>query len=300
MDYLNSFWNWWVIAISVGTILACWWLLHWTKGVSDRSDDDDGSTGHVWDEDIRELNTPLPRWWLHLFNITIVFALVYLALFPGLGNFAGIKSWTQVGQFNEEVARATAIQESVFARFRDMDGAALMADQEAREIGGRLFGNNCAMCHGSDGRGAKSFPNLTDDDWLYGGDPDTILTTLHQGRNGNMPAKGTMPGMTSEQVDQVVNYVLSFSDRAKDEEAAAKGEQVFAQACVACHGQDGKGNQAMGAPNLTDNTWLYGSTYEWIKETVVNGRANQMPAQGDRLSDDQIQILAAYVYSLSN
>ena len=168
------------------------------------------------------------------------------------------------------------------------------------KIGQRLFANNCAVCHGSAARGQVGFPNLTDDDWLWGGTPEAILETLHNGRMGNMPAKGTMPGMTNEQVDQVVNYVLSFSGREKDAEAAKAGEQVFAQACVACHGPEGKGMEAMGAPNLTDNTWLYGSTYEWIRETVVHGRQNQMPAQDRLLSDDQIQILAAYVYSLSN
>jgi len=168
------------------------------------------------------------------------------------------------------------------------------------KIGQRLFANNCSVCHGTAARGQVGFPNLTDEDWLWGGQPDQILHSIAQGRNGNMPAKGVMPNMTNEQVDQVVNYVLSFSGREEDAEAAKAGAKVFAQACVACHGPEGKGMEAMGAPNLTDNVWLYGSTYEWIKETVMNGRQNQMPAQEGRLTDDQIQILAAYVYSLSN
>jgi cytochrome c oxidase cbb3-type subunit 3 len=296
MEYLNSFWHWFVIAISIGSILGCWWLLHWTKGVSDRSEDDDGSTGHVWDEDIRELNTPLPRWWLHLFNITIIFALVYLALFPGLGNFAGIKGWTQIEQYNAEIASATAAQESVFARFRDMDGAALMADNEAREIGGRLFANNCAMCHGSDGRGAKGFPNLADDDWLYGGDFDTILVALENGRSGMMPAQAAVLG--EDGVREMVAYVQQLSGQKADPEMAAAGKARF-MVCGACHGMDGKGNQLLGAPNLTDDIWLYGGHPSDIEYTLINGRNGKMPAFKDTLSEDRRRLIAAYVMGLS-
>lgn len=296
MEYLNSFWHWFVIAISIGSILGCWWLLHWTKGVSDRSDDDDGSTGHVWDEDIRELNTPLPRWWLHLFNITIIFALVYLALFPGLGNFSGIKGWTQIEQYNAEMANATAAQESVFARFRDMDGAALMADDEAREIGGRLFANNCAMCHGSDGRGAKGFPNLADDDWLYGGDFDTILVALENGRSGMMPAQAAVLG--EDGVREMVAYVQQLSGQKADPEMAAAGKARF-MVCGACHGMDGKGNQLLGAPNLTDDIWLYGGHPSDIEYTLINGRNGKMPAFKDTLSEDRRRLIAAYVMGLS-
>lgn len=297
MEYLNSFWHWWVIAISIGTILACWWLLHWTKGVSDRSDDDDGSTGHVWDENIRELNTPLPRWWLHLFNITIVFALIYLALFPGLGNFAGIKGWTQIGQYNAEVASATAVQEGVFARFRDMDGAGLMADQEAMEIGGRLFGNNCAMCHGSDGRGAKSFPNLADNDWLYGGSYDQVLTSITGGRAGLMPAQTAILG--EDGVREVVAYVQQLSGQKADPEMAEAGQARF-MVCGACHGMDGTGNQLLGAPNLTDDIWLYGGHPSDIEFTLTNGRNGNMPAHENLLNEDRRRLVAAYVKGLSD
>ena len=296
---MSTFWSIWISVIVLGTVFGCWWLLYATRKGQTTDTETNKTVGHSFDG-IEEYDNPLPKWWYYLFIATCVFALGYLALYPGLGNYKGLLGWTAENQWQAEMQQADARYGELYAKFGDTPVAELAENDDAMKMGQRLFANNCAVCHGSAGRGSLGFPNLTDDDWLYGGDPDTILTTLHQGRNGNMPAKGTMPCMTSEQVDQVVNYVLSFSDRAKDEEAAAKGEQVFAQACVACHGQDGKGNQAMGAPNLTDNTWLYGSTYEWIKETVVNGRANQMPAQGDRLSDDQIQILAAYVYSLSN
>lgn len=295
---LNSFWNWWVIIISVGSILACWWLLHWTKGVSDRSGDEAGSTGHVWDEDIRELNTPLPRWWLYLFNITIVFAFLYLAIFPGLGNFSGFLGWTQVGQYDAEMASATAAQESVFLRFRDMDGPALMADQEAREIGGRLFANNCAMCHASDGRGAKGFPNLADDDWLYGNSFDTVMASITNGRMGAMPPMGAALG--EDGVREVVAHVQQLSGQTADPEMAAAGQARFQMICMACHGMDGTGNQALGAPNLTDEIWLYGGNPADIEATVLNGRNGNMPAHGNIINEDRRRLLAAYVIGLSD
>ncbi|MFC1694728.1 cytochrome-c oxidase, cbb3-type subunit III [Pseudomonadota bacterium] len=295
---LNSFWNWWVIIISVGSILACWWLLHWTKGVSDRTEGGDGSTGHVWDENITELNTPLPRWWLHLFNITIIFALIYLAIFPGLGNFGGFLGWTQIGQYEEEVAQATVTQEAVFARFRDMDPAALMADQEARDIGGRLFGNNCAMCHGSDGRGAKGFPNLADNDWQWGGSFEQIMFTLQHGRIAAMPPFVAVLG--EEGVPEVVAYVQTLSGQKADAEMAAAGKARFQMICMACHGMDGTGNPALGAPNLTDDIWLYGSNPSDIEYAIRNGRNGKMPVFGNTLSEDHRRLLAAYVMGLSD
>jgi cytochrome c oxidase cbb3-type subunit 3 len=294
---LNSFWNWFVIIISVGSILACWWLLHWTKGVSDRSDDDDGSTGHVWDDNIRELNTPLPRWWLHLFNITIVFSLVYLALFPGLGNFGGFLGWTQLSQYDAEVASASIAQETVFARFREMDGMALIADNEALEIGRRLFANNCAMCHGSDGRGARGFPNLANDDWLWGGSYDAVMASITKGRVGAMPPLGAALG--EDGTREVVAYVQQLSGQKADTEMAAAGQARFQMVCVACHGTDGTGNQALGAPNLTDETWLYGSNPADIETTIVNGRNGNMPAHENLLNEDKRRLIAAYVKSLS-
>lgn len=295
---LNSFWNWWVIIISVGSILACWWLLHWTKGVSDRTEGGDGPTGHVWDENITELNTPLPRWWLHLFNITIVFALIYLAIFPGLGNFGGFLGWTQIGQYEEEVAQATVAQEAVFTRFRDMEPAALMADQEAKDIGGRLFGNNCAMCHGSDGRGAKGFPNLADNDWQWGGSFEQIMFTLQNGRIAAMPPFVAVLG--EEGVPEVVAYVQTLSGQKADAEMAVAGKARFEMICMACHGMDGTGNPALGAPNLTDDTWLYSSDPSDIEYAIRNGRNGKMPAFGNMLSEDHRRLLAAYVMGLSD
>ncbi|MGF2685243.1 cytochrome-c oxidase, cbb3-type subunit III [Marinobacter sp. DUT-3] len=296
---MSTFWSIWISVIVLGTIFGCWWLLLATRKSQTTDTETDRTTGHSFDG-IEELDNPLPKWWFYLFIATCVFSLGYLALYPGLGNFQGLLGWSSTNQWEAEVQQAEARYGELYAKYGDTPIVELADNDDAMKMGQRLFANNCAVCHGSAGRGSLGFPNLTDDDWLHGGEPDNILTTLQEGRTGNMPAKGMMPGMTSEQVDQVVNYVLSFSDRAKDAEAAEAGEEVFAQACSNCHGSDAKGNYAFGAPNLTDDTWLYGSTYEWIKETVVNGRQNKMPAQSGRLSDDQIQILAAYVYSLSN
>ena len=297
MENLNTFWNWFVIIITVISILGCWWLLHWTKGISDREGDDVDSTGHVWDDNITELNTPLPRWWLHLFNITIVFALVYLAFYPGLGNFAGKLGWTQENQYEAEIAAAEEAQEAVFSRFRSMSPEELVADEEARDIGGRLFGNNCAMCHGADGRGAKGFPNLADDDWQWGGSFDAIMTTLETGRNAIMTPFGAVLGDTG--VKEVVAYVQTLSGQKADPEMAEAGKQHFQTICMACHGMDGKGNQALGAPNLTDDIWLYGSGPADIEYAVVNGRNGMMPAFGETLNEDKRRLLSAYVLGLS-
>jgi len=294
---LNSFWNWFVIILTIGSILACWWLLHWTKGISNREGENIGSTGHVWDENLVELNAPLPRWWLHLFNITIVFALVYLVLYPGLGNVPGWLGWTEIGSYDAEVGQVHAAQEAVYARFRDADPAELMASAEANAIGRRLFANNCAMCHGSDGRGAAGFPNLTDGDWLYGNSYDQVLNTINMGRGGVMPPMGAALG--EQGVRDVSQYVLSLSGQAADPAQAAAGKAQFDLYCAACHGPDGKGNQMLGAPNLSDAIWLYGGTPEIIMETITAGRNGKMPAHKDLLNVDRQRLLAAYVLSLS-
>ena len=295
---LTSFWHWYVIIITVGTILACFWLLRWTKGISNRDEENaTGSTGHVWDEDLVELNNPLPRWWLQLFYITIGFAFIYLALFGGLGNIPGVLGWSQEGQYEAEVKAAAEAQEVIFARYRELDNDALIADAEANATGQRLFANSCAMCHGSDGRGARSFPNLADDDWLYGGSFDTVMQSIAGGRAGLMPVM--VGGLDDAAISDLVVYVQSMSGMKADADMAEKGKVHFDSLCVACHGADGSGNQALGSPRLNDDIWLYGGESETIRKTVTEGRNGNMPAHKDLLSEDRRRIIAAYVLSLS-
>lgn len=296
---LTSFWHWYVIVITVVTILACFWLLQWTKGVSNRDEKSDsaGTTGHVWDEDLVELNNPLPKWWLKLFYGTIVFAFIYLILFGGLGNIAGVLGWSQESQYEAEMQTATEAQDVIFARYRQMENDALIADSEANATGARLFANNCAMCHGSDARGARGFPNLRDNDWLYGDSFDSVMQSISSGRAGAMPV---MVGhLDAAAIADLVTYVESLSGAQVDAEMAARGKQNFDMLCVACHGPDGSGNQALGAPRLNDDIWLYGGETETITETLTAGRNGKMPAHDNLLSEDRQRLIAAYVLSLS-
>lgn len=294
---LNAFWNWFAIIVTIVSILGCWWLLHWTKGISDQEEGEVDDTGHVWDGDIRELNNPLPRWWLHLFNLTIVFALIYLVLYPGLGNISGVLGWSQLGKYEAEMAAAEQAQSAVYARFEDMSPEQLIADNEATDIGRRLYGNHCAMCHGSDGRGGPGFPNLTDDNWQWGAGYENVLTAINYGRQAAMPALGA--GWDDAQVSAVSNYVRSLGGLEHDAGQAATGKQTYDMLCVACHGPEGTGNIALGAPNLTDDVWLYGSSRESLAHTLVNGRNGNMPSHRDLMTDAQRRVLAAYVTGLS-
>lgn len=296
---MSTFWSIWISVIVLGTIFGCWWLLYATRKSQTTDTETDRTMGHSFDG-IEEYDNPLPKWWFYLFLSTCIFALGYLALYPGLGNYKGLLGWTSTNQWQAEMADADEKYGEIYAQYGNTPIPELAQNEHAMQMGQRLFANNCSVCHGTAARGQVGFPNLTNGDWQWGGEPDQILHSIAKGRNGVMTPMGTMPNMTNQQVDQVVNYVLSFSDRERDAEAAQAGEAVFAQACAACHGPEGKGMTALGAPNLTNEHWLYGSTYEWIRETVVNGRQNQMPAQEGRMTDDQIQIVAAYVYSLSN
>ena len=296
---LSSFWNWYVIVITVVTIVGCFWILQWTKGIkNDDGGDGTGSAEHVWDEDLVELNNPLPRWWLYLFYGTIIFAFVYLGLYGGLGNSDGFFGWSQEGQYEEEMIKAEETQQAIFARYREMDDLELMADAEAQATGQRLFANSCAMCHGSDGRGAKGFPNLADDDWLYGNSMDAVLTSISKGRAGAMPVM--VGGLDEKGINELVVYVQSLSGQKADESMAAGGKKSYDMLCVACHMADGTGNQALGAPNLTDNIWLYGGDPQTIKQTITEGRTGNMPAHENLLSEDRRRLLAAYVLSLSH
>lgn len=322
---MSTFLSVFVTIISLGTIFGCLALLIWCS--RDKMGMEDGApTGHTYDG-ITELNNPLPKWWSYLFVFMIVFSLIYLALYPGLGNFKGLLGWTSSNQdvrslaeYNEAADKARTEEllvqydrevikaDEVFgAKFRELtyeaDGTTYRAiadiaqDDNATKVGQRLFLQNCAQCHGSDARGARGFPNLTDGDWLWGGKPEQIKATLMHGRQGAMPAWGDALG--EDGIREVASYVLSLSGRKVDAVEAQKGQARFA-VCAACHGMDGKGNELMGAPNLTDNIWLYGGSRAAVEDTLRHGRHGVMPAWKDILGEDKIQLLSAYVYSLSN
>ncbi|MFY8043092.1 MAG: cytochrome-c oxidase, cbb3-type subunit III, partial [Rhodoferax sp.] len=219
-------------------------------------------------------------------------------LYPGLGSSAGKLNWSQAGQHQAEVDKGNADVAPLYARFTAMSVEDVSKDPQAHAIGERLFMNNCSQCHGSDAHGSKGFPNLTDGDWLHGGAPANIKETRAKGRVGQMPPMAAAVG-SSDDVKNVANYVLSLSGSPHDSVRANLGKSKFA-ACAACHGPDGKGNPALGAPNLTDDIWLHGYGENAIIAMVNNGKINQMPAQADKLTEAQIHVLAAYVWGFSN
>ena len=293
-DFTSGFWSLYVAGITLVSIIACGLLLSALSRRKVASDPD--KTGHVWDEDLDEYNNPLPMWWIWLFWITIIFSVGYLWIYPGLGSWQGASKWSSVEQYQDEVKLAEKTHGPLYARLASADIATLAADPEARAVGQKLFINYCSQCHASDARGGKGFPNLTDGDWLYGGDPQVIKTSIMEGRNGNMPPMAA--GLEPPQVKELASYVRSLSGLAHDAAAAERGKANFAR-CIGCHGADGKGNPALGAPNLTDKVWLYGSTEATLVETITKGRSNMMPAHKDFLGEQRSHILAAYVYGLS-
>lgn len=299
-DFTSNFWSIYITVLTVLGIAGCFILL-WAQSkvkIVIKEGEQAQTTGHTWDGGLAELNNPMPRWWMWLFYITIFFGVVYLALYPGLGSFKGQLGWKSTGQYEAEVKKAEQDYGPLFAKYQAQDIKAVAADPQARAMGERLFLTYCSQCHGSDARGNKGYPNLTDSDWLYGGEPETIKATIMNGRNGMMPPMGAAVG-SDKDVENVAHYVLSLSGSASDPIKASFGKEKFA-ACAACHGAEGKGNPAMGAPNLTDKTWLYGGSADTIKETITKGRTNRMPAFNEFLGDAKAHLLAAYVWSLSN
>ena len=294
-DFVHPGWGWFVAGSTVAGLVFCLFLL--VIAARRRTMGDDNTTGHVWDEDLVELNNPLPRWWMWLFVITVVFAAVYLAFYPGLGTNAGTLKWTSVGQYETEQKKAVAAMAPVYAKFTPMRAEELARDELAMGIGQRLYLNNCAQCHGSDARGSKGFPNLSDTDWLGSGSHDYIKTVINEGRIGVMPAMAAAVG-SPEDVRNVAHYVLSLSGSAHNNIAAQLGKAKFAT-CAACHGGDGKGNAALGAPNLTDKIWLHGWGEQAIVNIITQGKNNVMPAQGKLLTPEQVHVLGGYVWSLS-
>jgi len=296
-DFTGNVWSLYVAGATVLSIVACLLLL-WITARKKVASDGDNTTGHVWDDDLREMNNPMPRWWMWLFVLTIVYGLLYLVAYPGLGSYPGELAWSTRAEHAEEIERAAKALEPLYAQFTAKKTEDLAGDGNAMAVGERLFMNNCAQCHGSDARGSKGFPNLTDNDWLHGGSPAKIIETVTQGRHAQMPPMAAAVG-TPDDVKNVAHYVLSLSGSPHDSLRAQLGKTKFT-ACAACHGIDGKGNPAVGAPNLTDDTWLHGWGEPAIIAMINQGKTNDMPAQAGKLTAAQIHVLAAYVWGLSN
>jgi cytochrome c oxidase cbb3-type subunit 3 len=315
---MSSFWSIWISVITLGSILGCFLLLRWC--LSNKTGVEEGEDMHHEFDGIIELNNQLPRWWTILFYICIVWGLIYLALYPGLGSYKGLWNWQSsnqgikslaesraavlanktngvINQYDREVQFANELFAPIFDGYYKQPITELAKDSEALKIGQRLFSQNCSQCHGSDARGQRGFPNLTDDDWLYGGSPEQITTTLINGRQGMMPAQ--LDSMGEKGIEELVAYVLSLSNRPDLQQTMVDAGQAKFAICAACHGQDGKGNQMLGAPNLTDQIWLYGGTDKALTETLRYGRNGVMPAFKTTLGEKKIHLVSAYVYSLS-
>ena len=297
-DFVSDFWSWYIIIITVLSIAACFWLIIWQSAGFKKSASGKVETmGHVWDEDLAELNNPLPKWWLNMFYVTLFFGIAYLILYPGLGSFPGILGWTELNEYQEEVDLADNRYGALYAEYQQKDIRAIVDDPDAVAMGERLFVTYCTVCHGSDAGGVPGYPNLRDDDWLYGGKPEQIQQSILDGRNGQMPA--WQEALGDDGLAQVTQYVLQLAGREHDAAQASAGQQKFAMFCVACHGADGTGNQALGAPDLTNNIWLYGGSPKVIAETIADGRQGKMPAHRDFLGEAKAHLLATYIYSLS-
>ena len=291
---MASFWSYWIIILTSITLVGLTWILFANRKREAQAEDK--TTGHVADG-IEEFDNPLPAWWFYMFVITIVWGVGYLIVYPGMGNFAGVIGWTQVGQYDKEVAAADEKYRDMRDRYLALPVEEIAGDPAVRKMGMRMFANNCAQCHGADAKGRYGFPNLTDDDWIFGGDPATIKATLEHGRQAVMPAWGSIIG--DKGVTDVTRYVLSLNGRDVEEAQIAAGETVYQTYCVACHGAEGLGNPALGAPNLTNGVWLYGGSEEQLAHTIRAGRNGMMPAFKDTLSEDKIHIISAYVYGLN-
>jgi cytochrome c oxidase cbb3-type subunit III len=294
-EFTSGFWDIYIAVLTVVSIVACALFLKSQSVRKARGSGD--TTGHTWDEDLAEYNNPLPRWWSWLFYITIVFSLGYLVLYPGLGSWSGVLGWSQVSQLQEEQQLAAHRYGPLYEKFAATEVEVLAKDPEALAVGQKLFLNTCAQCHASDGAGSRGFPNLTAGAWQWGGEAKTIKDTIAGGRAATMPSFGAALG--EQGVKDVAHYVMSLSGLTSDSIRRARGEGLFKASCMACHGADGKGNPAMGAPNLTDRTWLYGSSEPVVIESITRGRSGQMPAHQGLLSEAKIHLLTAYVLSLS-
>jgi cytochrome c oxidase cbb3-type subunit III len=294
---MTAFWSWFIAILVAINIVGCVWLLWWTarRRPGDPAAD---STSHYWDEDITEYNKPMPRWWINLFYLTIVFSVGYLVWYPGFGRFEGVGGWTSAGQHDADRADAQARMDTALARFDDRPLGELARDPQALAHGRSVFANHCATCHGSDARGARGFPNLADGSWNWGGDADSILASVLHGRQAMMPPLGAALG-SEQAISETAVYVQSLAGGRVDPSLAAAGKQRFANLCAACHGVDGRGNAALGAPNLADGVWLYGGDFDTLRQTIRDGRMGQMPAHEPLIGTRRSRLVAAWVYSLS-
>lgn len=300
---MSTGWSWFVIALIVLNIAGCAWLLWWTakRNPGDPAPTD---TSHVWDGDITEYNKPLPRWWINLFYLTIIFGIGYFAWYGGLGSYEGIGKWSSQNEHALDKAKTDARLEETFAPYRNQPIDVLAQNANAVSLGRSIFSNTCATCHGSSAQGAIGYPNLNDGSWQWSGEPEQVLTTILDGREGIMPEWGkVLTGMGGPNaVDYVVAYVrtLSQPELIARDYMAAQGRPLYEGLCVACHGVEGKGNQDLGAPDLTDDYWLYGSSKAALRESIAQGRHGVMPAHRTLLGETRARLVAAYVWSLSN
>ncbi|MBI2969505.1 MAG: cytochrome-c oxidase, cbb3-type subunit III [Gammaproteobacteria bacterium] len=296
-EFTHAFWPWFICIVTILSLAAVLWLIRWLSGGKRVEPGQRAETmGHVWDGDLEELNNPLPRWWLQLFYITLIFGAVYLVLYPGVAAFSGVLGWQESRQYEQEIAAAEKEYGPIFRQYLAVPIASLVNDPNAIRVGERLFSTYCTTCHGSDARGVRGFPNLRDNDWLYGGTPEDIEQTIRNGRRGAMPPWAAILG--DHGVFDVGEYVRGLSGREVNVVVASKGREIFRQNCAVCHGAEGGGNQQIGAPNLSDNIWLHGGSQQRIQESIANGRNSMMPAHGEFLGEAKVHLLAAYVFGL--
>lgn len=298
-DFTSGFWSYFIaITTILSIVVLIWFTFQQSRGKKKKPGEEVETMGHVWDEDLCEYNNPLPGWWLNLFYLTLAFGVVYLVLYPGLGANSGVLAWTQQSQYQEELDMAEEQYGPIFNKYLNQDIQQVAMDPEALEIGNSLFSTYCTTCHGSDARGARGYPNLRDDDWLHGGTPEAIETTITKGRTGAMPAWGTM--LDEEKIFNVTSYVLQLSGRDADTQSASLGKEIFQANCMVCHGPEGHGNQQLGAPNLSDDIWLYGGSRKKIMESISAGRNGRMPPHGEFLGKAKVHLLVAYIYSFTH
>ncbi|MDX1519443.1 MAG: cytochrome-c oxidase, cbb3-type subunit III [Gammaproteobacteria bacterium] len=299
-DFTSGFWSYFIAIVTILSIIGLFWFtLHQSRCKKKKKPGEQVETmGHVWDEDLAEYNNPMPGWWLNLFYITLVWGAIYLLLYPGLGAFSGVLGWSQQDQYQEELQQAENEYGPIFEKYLNQDIEQVAMDPEALEIGKSLFSTYCTTCHGSDARGARGYPNLRDSDWLYGGTPQAIETTIIKGRQGAMPGWESM--LDDQKIHDLTSYVIQLAGRDVDSESASRGREIYQANCAVCHGPEGQGNQQLGAPKLTDDIWLYGGSRKKIAESIRLGRSGNMPPHGEFLGKSKVHLLAAYVYSFTH